>query len=275
MIYSVTFVLIIFLKKHNNSNKKKNKSKGVEANTRNARWIIRSLLNTVKHLHERNIAHRDIKPENVVIFEREHLALQAKALQGQQEQMKEKNEEQKSWKAEKERQKPRGKRIEVKLIDFGNAVSGDNWHKSNEMVGTLNYMSPERYNPAQQQLWHEWSGDMWSIGVVTFELLFQQRLFELDQEVHALKAQICQGLWSFPTTNQSQLSMSDLEWLAAKHFINHLLVIDPKQRTTAAYALKHPWLCRSNKTNSIKQLRHRMHLWEKRITTYAPSSKKY
>jgi len=143
-----------------------------------------------------------------------------------------------------------------------------------EVSGTLNYMSPERYTSSSPyHPWHEWSGDVWSIGVVAFELLFQQRLFEWNQDVTILKKQIIEGLWSFPSV-PSNMRMSDMEWLAAKHFIHHLLAIDPNKRACAAHALKHPWLCDNydKQTLTPTELQPRMDLWEKNVTTYAPFS---
>ncbi|CAM9801349.1 unnamed protein product, partial [Sphacelaria rigidula] len=40
-------------------------------NEKEARDLVRTLLRTVKHLHDQNIIHRDLKPENLLLVSKE------------------------------------------------------------------------------------------------------------------------------------------------------------------------------------------------------------
>ncbi|ETO19192.1 hypothetical protein RFI_18038, partial [Reticulomyxa filosa] len=240
----------------------KKKKTGLNRKVEDFRWIIRSLLKTVSTLHERKIAHRDIKPENVVIFEKEaktgknesdnesqsdkeemetleekeeEKEREEEAEEEEEAEAKEEEEEEEVYKSEEESESENGHSI-VKMIDFGNAMHVDNSSNASEyyeLVGTLYYMSPERLD--NHLPWHEWSGDVWSVGVITYEL---------------------------PTHVSS-----DAEWCLLEHFIRHTLVINPKHRPTASYALNHPWLAVSSnlvlltREDALRQIA----LWEQAI----------
>ena len=111
-----------------------------------AAMIIKSLLEVVKHLHDKNIVHRDIKPENILFETNEHFSA-------------------------------------VKLIDFGLSRRHDpmvDGHMVNR-VGTPYYMSPDVLRGKYDR-----SCDLWSVGVVAYILLTGYPPFNgcNDVEVH-------------------------------------------------------------------------------------------
>src|SRR5205085_6837356 len=80
----------------------------------------------------------------------------------------------------------------VKVIDFGlakltqtsgqNNPSGEAWTRPGSVIGTVDYMSPEqaRGDKLDQRT------DLWSLGVVLYEMLAHKRPFEGDTESHIL-----------------------------------------------------------------------------------------
>ncbi|CAM9187931.1 unnamed protein product [Ectocarpus fasciculatus] len=100
-------------------------------NEKEARDLVRTLLRTVKHLHDQSIIHRDLKPENLLLVDKEDNA-------------------------------------NLKIADFGFAKKHD---ASSEVLktqcGTPGYVAPEilKSTPYGTPV------DMWSIGVITYILL--------------------------------------------------------------------------------------------------------
>ena len=92
--------------------------------------IVLKIASAIRHLHERNICHRDLKPENV-LFE------------------------------------VKGKRQEIKVIDFGlSKYFNDDNRQMTTKIGTPYYVSPEILEGRYDN-----SCDMWSIGVITYIML--------------------------------------------------------------------------------------------------------
>ncbi|ETO09578.1 hypothetical protein RFI_27798 [Reticulomyxa filosa] len=184
------------------------------------------------------IAHRDVKPENVVIMKGHDILVTQQSCDEQK----------------KQKQK---QRMRVKLIDFGSGITlqdEKDWNKIlTECSGTLNYMSPERYKP--YVLWQAYASDVWSVGVICYEMLFRKRLFALSNSPSALKKQVTSGAWTFPEHCQHHL---------AEHFIQSLLTLRPNHRCTARHALKHPFLSRHYYQSSSA--------WQQDLYTYLPKS---
>jgi len=116
------------------------------------------ILSALDAAHEAKIVHRDIKPENVMIRSRDHV---------------------------------------VKVLDFGLAKpteSGSSTHASDlegdtqyktaagTLLGTVNYMSPEQ----AQGLAVDERTDLWSSGVVIYEMVAGQMPFEGRTKSHTL-----------------------------------------------------------------------------------------
>jgi len=104
--------------------------------------MIRDLLSALEYAHKQGIVHRDIKPANLLI-------------------------------------EPGGR---VKLTDFGVARmqdSGDATRtQGGNMIGTLKYMSPEQV----QGLKSDSRSDLFSVGVVLYQLLTDTRPFDGDND---------------------------------------------------------------------------------------------
>lgn len=169
---------------------------------KNAVSVMRELLQAIQCLHDNDIVHRDIKPENI-------LALR------------------KTWP------------IGVKLADFGLAdfvLENAFGEKSTcGMYGTPFFVAPEvvraeTYTPAV---------DMWSLGVLTYNMLSGELPFEGISISDVLK-QVRNGQYSFPDKQWAEISVE------AKDFVRNLMEIDPKKRLTGRQALAHPWMTSSN-----------------------------
>ncbi|CAM9971946.1 unnamed protein product [Pylaiella littoralis] len=100
-------------------------------NEKEARDLVRTLLWTVKHLHDQNIIHRDLKPENLLLVDKKDNA-------------------------------------NLKIADFGFAKKHDAGSEIlKTQCGTPGYVAPEilKSTPYGTPV------DMWSIGVITYILL--------------------------------------------------------------------------------------------------------
>eukprot|EP00128_Syssomonas_multiformis_P007142 Colp12_sorted_trinity150504_noHs@3862 len=117
----------------------------------------------------------------------------------------------------------------VRIIDFGLAVQcweGQKIH--GEFPGTLPYAAPEllkrdAYVPSQV--------DMWSLGVVLYELAVGSRPF-FGPQPRDLVHYITRGTYALPNSLD----------LGCKRIIRRLLVVDPKRRATVQTIKADPWL---------------------------------
>lgn len=100
--------------------------------------LVARILDAVAHAHEHGVVHRDLKPSNILI----------------------------------------DARLEPKVADFGLArVSTDTTiTRTSDVGGTVQYMSPEQTRSLHDRI--DERSDIWSIGVVLYELLTLTRPFD-------------------------------------------------------------------------------------------------
>ena len=168
------------------------------------KYIISQILKAVLYLNSKNFVHTDIKPENVLI----------------EKIMKKRDEE----------------LCDIKLLDFGSSSSLKNNPSNNIPIKNLPYyVSPEiidrKYNA---------KCDIWSIGVIMYEMLFGIKLFngnnyneviysiknkELDFNIDKLK---------------NDFNISDLSEDAI-YLLKNMLIRGMESRFDAKRCLEHPW----------------------------------
>ncbi|KAL4490792.1 hypothetical protein ABPG72_021846 [Tetrahymena utriculariae] len=94
-------------------------------------------------LNELNLAHRDLKPENILIHNN-------------------------------------GKKIIAKISDYG--LTKEVEKKLKSLVGTPNYMAPEILFAYQQNQVYDEKIDIWSFGLILYEMFTCQQLFKGDDQ---------------------------------------------------------------------------------------------
>lgn len=118
-----------------------------------------------------------------------------------------------------------------KLADFGLSNFMGNADALVSKVGTP-------YFCAREVVTNESYGtkaDLWSLGVVAYEMLSGRKPFEGSHTKSVLYA-ILDGRWGFPAPEWNHISDE------AKHFISSLICIDVNRRLSAIEALQHPWI---------------------------------
>lgn len=119
----------------------------------------------------------------------------------------------------------------IKVIDFGLSKKflGEPGFMT-ERVGTIYTMAPQVL-----QGMYSSQADMWSVGVMAFMLLSSTKPF-YDKQRRVMIDRIMKGKYSFSAPTWEIISDS------AKDFVQKLIVINPRDRLTAAQALKHDWI---------------------------------
>ncbi len=104
--------------------------------------LVEGIARGMQAAHEAGVIHRDLKPQNIMVDERD----------------------------------------QARIVDFGLARVADEsmLSKSGEVVGTWHYMSPEQVSGSRGGLDHR--SDIFSLGVVLYELLTLERPFTGDSE---------------------------------------------------------------------------------------------
>ena len=178
-----------------------------------AQEVIKHLLQAVKYLHEHKVVHRDLKLENIMFKD--------------------------------SKRDPKS----LKIIDFGLSTRylSDDYKSMTDKVGTIYTMSPQVLQGV-----YDFKCDLWSIGVIAYDLLSgslpfwgpvrempwpDRREIMIDRIMRGQYKRMIHGRWD----NVSK---------EAKNFVAALLQLDPELRPTAAQALNLPWMLKTFSHNS-------------------------
>ncbi|KAL7750244.1 hypothetical protein RI367_004417 [Sorochytrium milnesiophthora] len=115
----------------------------------------------------------------------------------------------------------------IKLSDFGWSVHSPNESRRTTFCGTLDYLAPEMVEGGS----HSNAVDIWSLGVITFELLTGKPPFEDTGNMKTFR-RIRLVEYTMPQ------HISD----DAKDFISKLLQHDADKRMSLEEVLEHPWI---------------------------------
>ncbi|GLH08896.1 Serine/threonine-protein kinase PLK4 [Gryllus bimaculatus] len=127
-----------------------------------------------------------------------------------------------------------GMKGELKIADFGWSVHSPSSRRET-LCGTLDYLPPEMVRGAT----HDEKVDLWSLGVLCYELLVGKPPFET------------------PTYEETYVRISKAEYVyppyvssKARDLISKLLVVDPMGRLLLDAVLTHPWILENTKAKS-------------------------
>lgn len=163
--------------------------------------LVKNLLQGIKHIHEYNFIHGDLKSENLLL----------ESNGGSYPTV-------------------------VKVADFGMSIEG----LGRKYCGTLSYIAPEVIKVyLQLQESFDYKRDMWSVGVITYNLLSGKMPFPEKNEEGEFNS-------VFDLILKNELKFDGDEWVIvspeAKDFVRALLTSDPKDRLSAKEALEHAWI---------------------------------
>uniref|UniRef100_A0A1A9W6G9 Aurora kinase n=1 Tax=Glossina brevipalpis TaxID=37001 RepID=A0A1A9W6G9_9MUSC len=115
---------------------------------------------------------------------------------------------------------------DLKIADFGWSVHELNSVRTT-LCGTLDYLPPEMV----QGKTHTKNVDIWSLGVLCYELLIGKAPFLASAYDDTYKRII-----------SADYKLADHVSKAAAHFISKLLVVNPEQRLPIDQVMMHPWI---------------------------------
>ncbi|XP_013146194.1 PREDICTED: phosphorylase b kinase gamma catalytic chain, liver/testis isoform isoform X2 [Papilio polytes] len=139
----------------------------VTLSEKKTRYIMRQVLEGVRHVHSKNIVHRDLKPENILLDDQ----------------------------------------LNVKITDFGFAKVLNDGEKLFELCGTPGYLAPEtlKANMFEDAPGYGKEVDIWACGVIMFTLLVGCPPFWHRKQMVMLR-NIMEGRYSFTSPEWADIS---------------------------------------------------------------------
>ncbi|VDK22451.1 unnamed protein product [Taenia asiatica] len=140
---------------------------------------------------------------------------------------------------------------QLKIIDFGMAYFYDPKRPRCQMGGTYIYSAPETINYDKQSF----ATDIWSVGVIAYELLSGITPFECPQSgepereltLSEITTNILNCRYNFEDDGICDASED------AKDFIRTILKRDPSDRPSVEACLRHPWIEMSNDLPTVRR----------------------
>lgn len=150
----------------------------------------------------------------------------------------------------------------VVISDFGFATQLQPGQKLKELLGTPGYLSPETL---RCQMYDDCEGyglevDDWALGVILYTLLAGYAPFYHRRQLIMLRM-----------IQEAKYEFRDEQWIhitnEAKDLIKHLLVVDVRQRYTAAKCLQDPWMVGVSKEVAAEAVKKRdfKRIWRRMI----------
>lgn len=130
----------------------------------------------------------------------------------------------------------------LELIDFGFSKMCQGKGPMSQGLGTLPYMAPEVLSPES----YTEKCDMWSFGVIMFILLFGYPPFWDSENMERIIPAVKAGKYEVKAKKWERVSE------CGQSFVKDLLVVNPKQRLTAASALNHEWIQKHERMRSSR-----------------------
>jgi len=163
------------------------------------RLYMTQVKNAMRYLISKKIYHRDIKPHNIFINYKSNVAPSD---------------------------------IELKIGDFGFAKTVNTDDMGNTLCGTPMYLAPEIvYNKK-----HHINSDLWSIGIILFQLLYGDFPFGKPKNIIELMKNIDTTMLCFPRINENPRLSDNVHSL-----LTGLLQRDPTKRICWGDFFSHPW----------------------------------
>ena len=128
----------------------------------------------------------------------------------------------------------------IKICDYGISKIG-NMTKLKTHIGTLSYMAPEIL---EGQQYYTYKCDLWSLGIIIYELIFKEKPFKGTNEVTLLEDIILKKNNKLKDAGDSILN--DL--------IKKLLEVDPNKRLTWDEYFNHPFFNNNANTNNNNEI---------------------
>jgi len=170
--------------------------------------VLRELFAALSYIHSRGVLHRDISPGNLLF----------------------------------------GDDGKLRIADFGLAVDM-RCHAPRNAAGTVYYCAPEVLRPlVDPHIFPTWDyglqADVWSCGVIAYEVLTGAPLFDEDLDREITMRKIASGDLRLPQPLSA----------AEKAFLGCALQVDPAARATVDQLANHKWLvepCRKRRLNFL------------------------
>ena len=185
--------------------------------------ILKQIAPALEFMHSKNIIHRDIKLENILLNFNNYPNIP------------------------KDGKAPQALKFSEKSLnkDFSAKITGLNFSKDliqdnmgSTILGSPLYMSPdivEKYDKKSDKKYNT-SADLWSLGVITYELLTGTTPF-IGTEVNQLFHNIEKGIYKLPNALKPSIEIISL--------INGLLQYYPEKRLTWEQIKQHPFFTKN------------------------------